>query len=62
MTESNRVYIVTSYNYDTGNQVFEKVFFSEEAAENWIKTTRKPERYDIETYEETFNGESKEIY
>jgi hypothetical protein len=57
-----RVYIVNWRNYYSGDAVFRGVFFTKEAAVAWVAEARHPEDYEIETYEETENGHSKEIF
>ena len=57
-----RVYIVNWRDYYSGGAVFRKVFFTKEAAVAWIAEAQHPEDYEIETFEEAENGESKEIY
>ena len=57
--EKKRVYIVFFDGYD--NRAFRDVFFTREAAEEYISTSRTPSLLEIEVYEETDNGRS-EIY
>ena len=57
--EKKRVYIVFDDGYD--NRSFRNVFFTREAAEEYISTSRTPSLLEIEVYEETDNGRS-EIY
>lgn len=58
--EKKRVYIVFFDGYD--NRAFRDVFFTREAAEEYISKSRTPRLLDIEVFEETDNGKSKEIY
>lgn len=60
MEEKKRVYIVFYELYD--DRSFRGVFFAREAADEYIKSCRHPNHFDIEVYEETDNGRSKEIY
>jgi hypothetical protein len=60
--EKKRVYIVTYRNYHTGASEFRDVFFTREAAENWIAECQHPHDYEISGFEEDANGTSKEIY
>jgi rRNA processing protein Krr1/Pno1 len=57
-----RVYIVIRRDYETGIPDFRGVFFSKKAVEAWIAEARHREVYEIETYEETENGEAKEVF
>ena len=52
--EKKRVYIVFYDGYD--NREFRDVFFTREAAEEYISTSRTPSLLEIEVYEETDNG------
>ena len=58
---AKRVYIVCWRNYDTGDAVFKEVFFTREAAEEWIKGSKYVHEYEIECYEEAEDGKSKEV-
>ena len=60
--EKKRVYIVTYRNYHTGASEFRDVFFSREAAENWIAECQHPHDYEISAFKEDANGMSKEVY
>ena len=62
MIENKRVYIVNFKNFYTGDSCFRMVFFTKEAAERYITESKSPYDYKIECFEETENGESKEIY
>lgn len=57
-----RVYIVIKRDYETGIAGFEGVFFTIEAAQKYISECRHPHEFEIECYEETTEGESKEVY
>ncbi len=57
-----KVYIAIRRDYETGIPEFREVFFSKKAVEAWIAEARHREVYDIETYEEAEDGNSKEIY
>ena len=59
---AKRVYIVNWRNYHTGDSCFREVFFTKEAAEDWIKESKVTHEYEIECFEETENGTSKEVY
>lgn len=61
MEEKKRVYILLKDEYDANRQ-FIDVFFSKEAAEDYISGCKYPHKYSIEVFEETDNGRSKEIY
>ena len=63
--EKKRVYIVFVDGYNDGynqNRNFCDVFFTEDAARQYISKRSRPRSYDIEVFEETDNGGSKEIY
>lgn len=60
MEEKKRVYIVFYDGYD--NRSFRDVFFTKEAAEEYISKSKVSRHLDIEVFEETDNGRSKEIY
>jgi hypothetical protein len=61
VVEKKRVYLVFYDGYDA--REFIDVFFTEEAAIKYIsKRTIRSNSYEIEIYEETDNGKSKEIY
>lgn len=60
MEEKKRVYLVFYELYD--DRSFRDVFFTREAADEYIKSCRHPNHFAIEVYEETDNGRSKEIY
>ena len=55
-----RVYIVFFDGYD--QREFIDVFFTEDAARNYISKKSRSDSYEIEVFEETDNGRSKEIY
>jgi len=57
-----KVYIIIWRNYDTGDAVFKEVFFTKEAAEEWIKHSKYVHEYEIECFEEAADGKSKEVY
>lgn len=59
--EKKRVYIVFS---DTpfADYQFRDVFFTEEAAKDYISKKSTSKNFAIEVFEETDNGRSKEIY
>jgi hypothetical protein len=59
---AKRVYIVIKRDYETGSPNFRDVFFSIEAAQKYISERRHPREFEIECFEETENGKSKEIY
>jgi hypothetical protein len=59
-TAKRRVYLVFLERYDS--YTFCDAFFTQEAAEAYISKKSAPRRYNIEIYEETDNGNSKEIY
>ena len=59
--EKKRVYIVFVDGYNQ-NRNFCDVFFTEDAARQYISKRTRPRSYDIEVFEETDNGGSKEIY
>jgi hypothetical protein len=59
---AKRVYIVIKRDYETGSPNFRDVFFSIEAAEKYISECKFASDYEIECFEETENGKSKEIY
>ena len=59
--EKKRVYIVFVDGYNQ-NRNFCDVFFTEDAARQYISKRTRPRSYDIEIFEETDNGGSKEIY
>ena len=58
--EKKRVYILFYDGYD--QRQFIDVFFTEDAARNYISRKSRPSSYEIEIFEETDNGRSKEIY
>ena len=57
---AKRVYIV--FRETMTEYQFCDVFFTEEAAKNYIANKPASRRFNIETFEETDNGLSKEIY
>jgi hypothetical protein len=59
-TPKRRVYLVFLDRYD--NYSFCDAFFTQEAAEAYISKKSAPRRYTIEVFEETDNGNSKEVY
>ena len=61
MEEKKRVYIMFKDDYYENRQ-FVDVFFSKEAAEDYISGCKYPHKCSIEVFEETDNGRSKEIY
>jgi len=61
MEEKKKVYIVFVDRYYEDHK-FCDVFFTEEAAKNYIANKSASRRFNIETFEETDNGLSKEIY
>ena len=59
--QKKKVYLVfKDDHYD--NHTFCDVFFTEQAAREYISKRVAPKRYNIEVFEETDNGGSKEIY
>ena len=58
--EKKRVYLVFFDGYDS--REFIDVFFTEGAARNYISRKSRSDSYEIEVFEETDNGRSKEIY
>jgi len=61
MEKKKKVYIVFFDGYNENHQ-FCDVFFTEEAAREYVSKRSRPKSHDIEVYEETDNGRSKEIY
>ena len=61
MEKNKRVYIVFYDGYNENRQ-FCDVFFTEEAAREYVSKRSRTKAHDIEVYEETDNGRSKEIY
>jgi hypothetical protein len=61
MEKKKKVYIVFFDGYTESRQ-FCDVFFTEEAAREYVSKRSRPKSYDIEVFEETDNGGSKEIY
>ena len=61
MTKKNKVYIVFYDGYYENRQ-FCDVFFTEEAAREYVSQRSRTKSYYIEVFEETDNGRSKEIY
>ena len=61
MEKKKKVYIVFFYGYNESRQ-FCDVFFTEEAAREYVSKRSRPKSHDIEVFEETDNGRSKEIY
>ncbi len=59
--ESKRVYIVIEYCFETGKSLFRNVFFNRNKAEKWIEKSKRPQDFEIETYEQQEDGTSKEI-
>ena len=45
----------------SGNE-FIGVFFDRQSAQEWIKTTTRPEKYFIETYEQPEQGIAHEVF
>lgn len=60
MIKKQRVYLVFFDGYD--QRQFIDVFFTEDAAKNYISRKSRSNSYEIEVFEETDNGRSKEIY
>jgi len=58
--KKRRVYLVFFDGYD--QRQFIDVFFTEDAARNYISRKSRSDSYEIEVFEETDNGRSKEIY
>ena len=58
--EKKRVYLVFFDGYD--QREFIDVFFTEDAAKKYISRKSRSNSYEIEVFEETDNGKSKEIY
>ena len=58
--KKRRVYIVFHEGYD--KRQFIGVFFTEDAAKKYISRKSRSDSYEIEVFEETDNGRSKEIY
>lgn len=61
MEEKKKVCIVFVDGYYEDHK-FCDVFFTEEAAREYISKMSRPKSYNIEVFEETDNGRSKEIY
>ena len=63
MTEiaNKRVYVVTVEGYD-GDPQFDSLFFTEEAAKEYVSKKKRQRDYDIQAFEETDNGASKEVW
>ena len=59
--QKKKVYIVFKDGFYE-DHTFCDVFFTEEAARQYISKRVAPKRYVIEVFEETDNGGSKEIY
>jgi hypothetical protein len=59
--QKKRVYIVFS-DTSFADYQFRDVFFTEEAAKDYISKRSTSKNFVIEVYEETDNGRSKEIY
>jgi hypothetical protein len=59
--QKKRVYLVFVDGYYE-DHAFCDVFFTEEAAREYISKRVAPKKYNIEVFEETDNGGSKEIY
>lgn len=57
----SKVYIVTRQDYSTGFGIFCSVFFKRALAEDWIRSRRNPEDYNIETYKEQEDGTTLEV-
>ena len=57
----SKVYIVTRQDYSTGFGIFCIVFFKRALAEDWIRSRRNPEDYNIETYKEQEDGTTLEV-
>jgi hypothetical protein len=58
--KKRRVYLVFFDGYD--QRQFIDVFFTEDAAKKYISRKSRSDSYEIEVFEETDNGRSKEIY
>ena len=58
--KKQRVYLVFFDGYDS--RQFIDVFFTEDAAKKYISRKSRSNSYEIEVFEETDNGRSKEIY
>jgi hypothetical protein len=58
--QKSRIYIVFRDTID--DYVFIDVFFTEEAAKEYVARQPSHRRFNIETFEETDGGKSKEIY
>ena len=58
--KKRRVYLVFFDGYD--QRQFIDVFFTEDAAKKYIYRKSRSNSYEIEVFEETDNGRSKEIY
>jgi len=58
--KKQRVYLVFFNGYDS--RPFIDVFFTEDAAKKYISRKSRSNSYEIEVFEETDNGRSKEIY
>ena len=59
---AKRVYIINFRDFYSGQSCFREVFFTKEAAEKYISECKHADDYEIECFEETENGKSKEIY
>jgi hypothetical protein len=60
MTE--RVFVVVEYDGETGRSVFRGIFFTKEAAENFVSSARRQkECYSIEEYAPNNDGTAREI-
>ena len=60
--EKKKVYIVNFRDFYSGESCFRQVFFTKEAAQKYISECKYAHDYEIECFEETEEGKSKEIY
>ena len=58
---NQRVYIVQKRDFETGTNSFQQVFFTQEAAKEWINTEIYPGDFFIEEFEQQPDGTAAEV-